>query len=308
MREDIAASTTRWYARGLNNGTIFGATYHGVARLPRRMSYGIGYAGTWLAYHLMRDGTRGLLENLRVLLPEATERERRRLALLTYRSYARDTIDFIRGLSMTAAQLSPIVAQFDSDRFDELLAEGRGVIVVGGHFGNWELGGVALRVLRRYAVSVVGRPEASPAVGGLRQRMRESLGIETIEIGQMLDTALQIRRILSSNGIVAMLIDRHLGRDRVEVTFFGRPTQFLRSPAMIASLSGAPMLPSYMLRQADGRFIGVCGDAVRVDPTLPIEEAVRVATQNLATQLEGRIRANPHLWYQFYRYWADDRT
>ena len=304
MREDIAATTTRWYARGLNNGAIFGATYHGVARLPRRWSYGIGYAGTWLAYHLMRDGTRGLLENLRVVRPDATERERRRLALLTYRSYARDTIDFIRGLSMTAGQLEQVVAQFDSDRFDELLAEGRGVIVVGGHFGNWELGGVALRLLRGYPVSVVGRPEASPAVGVLRQRMRESLGIETIEIGQMLDTALQIRRVLAANGIVAMLIDRCLGRDRVEVSFFGRPTQFLRSPAMIALLSGAPMLPSYMLRQADGRFMGVCGDPVRVDRTLPTDEGVRVATQHLATQLEARIRADPHLWYQFYRYWA----
>jgi lauroyl/myristoyl acyltransferase len=74
---------------------------------------------------------------------------------------------------------------------------------------------------------------------------------------------------------------------------------------MIAHLSGAPMLPSYMLRQTDGRFVGVCGDPVRVDPTLPTEESVRIATQSLATQLEARIRATPHLWYQFYRYWSD---
>jgi KDO2-lipid IV(A) lauroyltransferase len=73
---------------------------------------------------------------------------------------------------------------------------------------------------------------------------------------------------------------------------------------MIALLSGAPMLPSYMLRQADGRFMGVCGDPVRVDRTLQTDEGVRVATQHLANQLEARIRADPHLWYQFYRYWA----
>lgn len=306
MREDIDNSTTRWYTRGLNNGAIFSATYHGVARLPRQCSYGIGYAGTWLAYRLMRDGTRGLLDNLRVVLPTAPEQELRRLALLTYRSYARDTIDFIRGLSMTEAQLRQIVAQFDNDRFADLLGEGRGVIAIGGHFGNWELGGVALRLLRGYAVSVVGRPEASSAVGLLRQRLRQSLGIETIEIGQMLGTALRIRRILGANGIVAMLIDRHLGRDRVEVRFFGRPTPFLRTPAMIAGLSGAPLLPSFMLRQSDGHFVCACGEPVRVDPALPTEEGVRIATQGLATQLEERIRAMPHLWYQFYRYWGDE--
>jgi lauroyl/myristoyl acyltransferase len=54
--------------------------------------------------------------------------------------------------------------------------------------------------------------------------MRDSLGIDTLEIGQMLETALQIRRLLADNRIVAMLLDRSLGRDRVEVTFFGRKT------------------------------------------------------------------------------------
>ena len=302
MREDVRSST-RWYARGLNNGAIFGATYHGVSWAPRWCTYGIGHLGTWLAYHLMRDGTQALLANLRVVCPDAPPSELRRLALLTYRSYARDTIDFIRSLSMDASRLRGMVAQLDSDRFDELLHEGRGVLVVGGHFGNWELGGVALRVLRDYSVSVVGRPEASPVVGQLRRRMRDSLGIETIEIGQMVDTALQIRRVLSANGIVAMLLDRHLGRDRVEVTFFGRPTWFLRTPAMIACLSGAPMLPSYMLRQPDGRFAGVCGDPIRVETRLSPDEAVQLATQTFATQLEARIRAQPYLWYQFFPYW-----
>lgn len=303
MRTDLQ-SAGRWHARGLNNGAILRATCFGVSRLPRSCSYGIGHVGTWLAYHLMRDGTGGLLQNLRVVRPEASDRELRRLALLTYRCYARDTIDFIRGLSMHPRQLAAMVAEFDSGWFERLLAEGRGVIVAGGHFGNWELGGVVLRLLRGYPLSVVGRPEASAAVGAIRQRMRESLGIDTIEIGQMLDTALQIRRVLAGNSVVAMLLDRHLGRDRIDVMFFGRRTGFLRSPAMIAALSGAPLLPSYMIRQPDGRFQAVCGEPIRIDPTQPQETAIQAATQAFASHLEARIRQSPQLWYQFYPYWT----
>ena len=306
-REDIHPGS-RWHARGLNNGAIFTATYYGVTHAPRWCTYGIGRVGTWLAYHLMHDGTEGLLENLRVVRPEASSRELGRLALLTYRTYAKDTIDFIRSLSMSAPELASLVVQWDGDRFDELLAEKRGVIVVGGHFGNWELGGVALRRLRGYPLTVIGRPEASPAVGQIRRRMRESLGIETIEIGQMLDTALQIRKVLGANGLVAMLVDRHLGRDRVDVTFFGRRTGFLRSPAMIAALAGAPLLPSFMLRQPSGRFVAVCGTPIRVDPSLALDEGIGQVTQALASQLEEHIRAHPHLWYQFYPYWRDDST
>ena len=303
MTRTDSALNVRWHAGALNNGLFFSAMYQLSTRLPRRGSYALAYPGAWVAYRLMREGTEALIENLRVVRPDASERELRRLALLTCRSYARDFVDFIRGVAMTREEFEPLIAGFDGYRFDELLAEGRGVVLVGGHFGNWELGGIVIRLLRGYPLTVVGRPEPSPAVSALRRRMRESHGIETIEIGRMLETALQIRRVLSNNTVVAMLLDRHLGRDRVEVTFFGRPTTFARSPAMIAYLSGAPLLPSFVIRKADGRFDAVCGASIRPDPTLPLDDGIRQMTQAFAAELETRIRANPHLWYQFYPYW-----
>jgi KDO2-lipid IV(A) lauroyltransferase len=293
----------RWHTGALNNGLIFGLSHYLVTHLPVGGSYALGDAASWLSYHLMRDGTRAIVDNLRVVRPEATERELKRLALLTYRSYARDATDFIRSLAMDPTELEPMMARYDSGPLDDLLARRRGVVIVGGHFGNWELGGVALRLLHGYPMTVVGKSEASPMVGAIRRRMRESLGIETLEIGQMLETALQIRRLLAANGIVAMLLDRSLGRDRIDVTFFGRPTGFLRTPAMIGYLSGAPLLPAFMIRQPDNRFVGVMGDPIVVDSTKPTEDAVRAATQSFAAQLEDRIRANPQLWYQFYPYW-----
>jgi KDO2-lipid IV(A) lauroyltransferase len=295
----------RWNAGAFNNGLIFGLTYHGVRWLPEVCSYALGDAGTWMAYKLVQHGTDALVSNLRVISPERSEEELRRLALLTYRSYARDTVDFIRSLSMPAATVQRKVAQLEGDRFDELLAAKRGVILVGGHFGNWELGGVALRLLRNYSLTVVGKAEASPIVNMLRRRMRDSLGIDSLEIGQVLDTALRIRGLLANNRIVAMLADRHIGRDRVDVTFFGRRASFLRSPAMIGLMSGAPLLPSFMMRQADGRFVGLCGEPIVVDPSIDRDVAVTRAMQSFASQLEAQIRQRPHLWYQFYPYWAD---
>ena len=67
-------------------------------------------------------------------------------------------------------------------------------------------------------------------------------------------------------------------------------------------LSGAPLLPAFMLRQPDGRFVGGFGEAIVVDTARPTDEGVQASTQAFATQLEARIRATPHFWYQFYRY------
>jgi len=294
----------RWHAGSLNNGVFIRAMYGLVRQLPRGACYQIAHPWTWVAYRLMRQGTRALLGNLRVVRPDASERELRQLALLTYRSYAQDFVDFVRALSMRREEFEPLIAGFDGHRFDELLADGRGVIVAGGHFGNWELGGLVIRLLRGLPLAVVGRPEPSAAVNELRRQLREAFGIETIEIGRMLDTALRIRRVLSGNGVVGMLLDRHIGRDQVEVTFFGRPTPFSRSPAMMAYLSGAPILPSFVIRKPDHRFDAICGRPIRPDTTRPADEAVRQMTQAFAAELEAKIRAYPHLWYQFYPYWT----
>jgi Kdo2-lipid IVA lauroyltransferase/acyltransferase len=294
----------RWHPRGFNNALIFGATYKGVGRLPLSLSYMIGHGGTWLASHVMRRATAAVVDNLRHVFPERNHAELKRLALLTYRSYARDTIDFMRSLSMDAGTLREIVGPVQTNHFDRVLAEGRGAIAVSAHFGNWELGGLLLRRLFNYPLTLVVMAELSPAVNRLRRQFRSSWDIETIEVRQSLDTALRIRRLLGQNQIVAMLLDRHLGRDHVAVEFFGRQAHFLRTPALMGYLTGAPLVPSFVYAQEDGRFAGVCCEPIRVERNGDRDANVQRATQAFARVLEEQIRERPQYWYQFYPFWA----
>jgi lauroyl/myristoyl acyltransferase len=143
----------------------------------------------------------------------------------------------------------------------------------------------------------------------MRREIRDQMGIGTIEVRQSLETALQIRRLLSENQFVAMLIDRHLGRDRTPVTFFGRQAWFLQTPALLAYLTGAPLVVCFLERDRPGHFVTRAVGPICVDRQLPRNEAVQQATQRIATAIEERVRANPHSWYHFYRYWdaQDDR-
>jgi len=304
MAPPTPADRVRWHPRGFNNGLIFGATCLGVRRLPPWLSYRIGGAGTWLAWKVMRRSTQAVMGNVGVALGIEDERERRRLALGTYRHYARDTIDFIRSLSMSDAELGRMLVEFDKAHIDRALAGGRGALAVSAHFGSWELGGLLLRRLHGYPVSVVVRPETSPAVNRIRHEFRESFGIETIEVRRQLETALKIRRLLAENRIVGMLLDRHFGKDRVEVQFFGRPAFFLRTPALLAHETGAPLLPSFVYSRDDGGVVAVCGEPIPVERQLGRETAIRQATQRFARLLEDQIRLHADCWYQFYDYWA----
>ena len=136
--------------------------------------------------------------------------------------------------------------------------------------------------------------EADPAINGLRRETRERMGIETLEVRQSLETPLAIRRTLAANRVVALLVDRHVERDRVEVSLFGRRTWFLQTPALFAYLTGAPIIPCFLERVGPAQFTTIALPPIVVDRTLPRAAAIQQATQQMADALESRIRLKPH--------------
>ena len=192
MRTDTDLSAVRWHAGALNNGLVVGLSHYLVTHLPVAGSYALGHAGTWIAYHLMRDGTRAIVDNLRVVRPDATERELKRLALLTYRSYARDATDFIQPRDGPNRAL-PMMAPAAAARSTISWPMRRSVVIVGGHSATGSFG-VALRLLHGYPATVVA--SASQWSERSRRACARSPG-QTLEI--RIETALQIRRLLAGN-------------------------------------------------------------------------------------------------------------
>ena len=134
--------------------------------------------------------------------------------------------------------------------------------------------------------------------------LRSKLGINTIEVRRHLETAMLIRARLQENDVVAMLVDRYLGKDHVQVSFFGRPARFLGTPALLASASGAPLVPCFVYREAGGKFAVECGPAIYVSADGDREANVQRATQQMASIMEDHIRRRPQYWYQFYPFWS----
>ena len=303
--ERAAPMPRRWTLHGLNNGTIFRWTVNGVGFLPRAVSYFIGDVGTWLAWRFMPGTRAALADNLEAVFPAAPRQELERRALRTLRAYARDVIDFLAALKASDRQLERIfrVVPEDERLFRSLLARGKGLILVTGHYGNWELGSVLLRRVFDLPLTIVAMAEANPEVNRLRREIRDSLDTDTIEVRKSLDTPLQIRRRLADNRIVAMLMDRHMGRDRVEVSLLGRCAWFLRTPALMSYLTGAPLLPCFIQRVNGDQFSVRPGTPIFVSREMPRESALQEAAQLFGSQLEVHIRANPEYWYHFYSYW-----
>jgi lauroyl/myristoyl acyltransferase len=299
-----AVHPRRWTLHGLNNGLLFRSTVTGATTLPRPISYAIGRAGTWVAWRLMPQSNAALAHNLAAIFPNESITQLRRRALETYRAYARDTIDFLRSMNAGPAALEALFEIPDTTRqiFERLEKDGKGFLLVTGHYGNWEIGSALMRRLQ-LPLTIVAMPEADSEVNHLRRQIRDRLGTDTLEVGQSMDTALQIRRRLQEGRSVALLMDRHIGRDRVQVSFLGRPAWFLRTPVVLGRLSGAPLVPCFIERIGPGRFRAEAEPPIYVDGEGDRDRAMTAATQRFADALERRVRAHPEYWYHFYRYW-----
>ncbi len=294
----------RWISHGFNNGLVFTLGYYGAMYTPRPFDRPIVQVGARVLRRRLPSATTALMDNLRVVFPDESPRQLYRRALKTYVSYADDYVDFIKALSWPRERVLERFTYEHGDRLRRALEMNRGVIVVCGHFGNWEAGAIIMRALG-VPLTVVAMPEPDPQVHAYRLRIRESLGVDTLEVRQSLDTPLQIRRKLAEGRAVALLMDRAVDRDRVPVTFFGRQVAFLGTPALLAYLTGAPIVPMSLVREGGGRFRAMPGEPIVVDRNAPRAQEMRRAAQDVATVLEAQIRARPECWYQFYPYFED---
>jgi len=291
----------------MNNGAIFAATYRGVRRLPRGVSYGIGHVGSSLVARFAPRATEAIADNLRALFPEESATRLAARALETYRSYTRDAIDFLRAVEDPDIKQAFEFSEQTREHALTLHGSGRGALLVTGHVGNWEAGGLLMARALDLPLTVVAMREADDTVNRIRNEIRGRMGIETIEVRQSLDTPLKIRAALARNRFVAMLVDRHMGRDRVAVTLFGRRAWFLRTPMLIAALTGAPMAVSTVERSGPGRFRAWMGAPIAIPPGMAKDEWIPIAAQRIADQIADCIRARPECWYHFYRYWDAQR-
>ncbi len=180
---------------------------------------------------------------------------------------------------------------------DRVLREGRGVIVVIGHQGNWELIGLAV-TLAGYPLNSLARPVENPWLDRYLLRFRTQTGQRIIPkynaLGDMI-------RALRRNELLVIQVDQDARKSGVFVNFFGRPASTHRSPALLSLKYGTPIVVADIFRE-DGLHRCVVSDPIYPNPFRSSPDAVRELTQAFTARLEEFVRAHPEQWF-----WVHDR-
>ena len=180
----------------------------------------------------------------------------------------------------------------------ESRARGKGTLLITGHLGHWELGGLVL-ALRGLPVTVVTLPEPTPGLTMWREASRRRLGIRTIAVGPGNDFAfVEMLRVLRENGTLAMLVDRPYSGTGMPVRQFGRETRYSTAAAMLAHHTGASIVPAFVLQKSESRYCATAFPPVEL-ATGPLRQTLPVNVQRIATLFESLIRTHPEQWFNY---------
>jgi KDO2-lipid IV(A) lauroyltransferase len=273
-----------------------------VGVVPDAVSRGIGSTLGLLFYAIDPRHRRIAVRQLRAAFPRKSAAECRAIARATFVHFGRLLAAVLRFSTLTRDQMRARVEFEGEDRVRNALAAGKGAIIVTGHFGFWELGGLA-HPLVLPPFSVLARPLDNPLLHDLLERIRCATGNHVIYKQGALRRVL---RTLEQNECVAILIDQYSqDADSIAVEFFNRPAPTTAALASLAIRTGAPLVPAVALPLPGGRYRMVYEPPVEA-PAADSADPVRELTQRCTDVLEMYVRRYPHLWLWMHRRWRDD--
>jgi KDO2-lipid IV(A) lauroyltransferase len=182
---------------------------------------------------------------------------------------------------------------------DGLLSD-RPLLIVTGHFGNWEMGGYVLGLLG-FTTHAVARPLDNPYLDDFLRQFRERTGQRLLakkgDFGQM-------QQILATGGVLATLADQDAGQRGLFVDFFGRPASTHKAIALLSLEFQVPIM--VLLVRNAGKPLHY--DILVEEVILPEEyagrtDAIHALTQRFTTALERGIRTAPEQYFWLHRRW-----
>lgn len=260
-----------------------------------------------LIYYCLPIRRRLIRENLRrVFAPHLSEVEIVRLAQAHYTHLALLVWEFIRFPWLSERRRERLVRVENIEAILRVHARGKGVLILTGHLGNWEIATVAgLAGFPQYRgqLHVLRRPLVPDWLDRLVTRRFRRGGFGVLPKQNALHRVLD--RLAAGDSVVFVLDQYAHGRDGVKVDFFGHPTGTMRSLAILSRSTGVPVVPVSTWREPDGKHVLRFEEPL---PTLPCDDAnegIRLNTRAYNAVLERLILRHPEQWFWMHRRWKD---
>lgn len=182
----------------------------------------------------------------------------------------------------------------------ERQGNGRGVIIITGHMGSWELVGHAASSLGTGEFYALAKPSKLPRLTKALEDMRGRYGVKVLWTGRPLLMKDMMKILRKGDSLGFVMDQKPNGRIGLVVDFMGLSTEFVSGPAMTAARTGAPVLGVFCMREGPWRY-RIFAKPVSEETDGFLDQCA--LTQKMAAVIEEVVRLYPEQWAWNYRRW-----
>ena len=239
-------------------------------------------------------------DNLTHAFPEKSHPELRSIARGAYRNYGTAIVEMLWAGGAGESELRKAVTLRNGEVIHDALAMGKGVILLGGHFGSWELLVSSVRLIVGVPFTVIVQHQRNARIDHLVDSTRRRFGNVTVPMGP---SVREVLKALQQSRVVAMLGDQSGAKEAIFVNFFGRPAATHRGAAAFSLKTGAPIIMIFLIRQPDSTYRADIEalDGAGIDGYT--ENNILELTRRHAALLEKYIRLYPDHWLWMHKRW-----
>jgi Kdo2-lipid IVA lauroyltransferase/acyltransferase len=181
-----------------------------------------------------------------------------------------------------------------------LVRKERGMIMLTGHFGNFEISNYVLGTLG-FETTAIGRPLDNRYVNDWLMGVREKQGGKIIAKKGATE---EVTEVLEKRGVVGFVADQNAGSKGVFVDFFGRKASTYKSIGLLAMEYNVPVVVGYARRVGDRyRFIVGAQDVIRPEDWRDVDDPLKYITQRYTKAIEDFVRKDPGQYWWVHRRW-----
>lgn len=274
------------------------------ALLPRKLRSLLGKFLGIIIMVLSPSRLRIAIDNISNSFPQNSQKWHRYVA---FKSYINLGITFVELLALGYLSDSQIKKYVHFDNIELILDvynRGKGVILLSGHYGNWEYLAYSVYIYLNLPILIIVKPQSNFVLDKIINKYRTRRGNLIVS---MYESAFKVVRTLQKGGIVALLADQSATKDKdIYVEFLGRQTATFDSPAYFALRYQVPIVVGFAERQKDKYHVHL--QELKYDDLEFNSEGIRELTIRYTKLLEEQIRRCPELWVWQHRRWKHTST
>jgi KDO2-lipid IV(A) lauroyltransferase len=257
-----------------------------------------------LLYFLSKQRRDITLTNLKNAYPTKRSKEITDICKFSYQNLGISIFELIKFRTQSISEIKNIIKFTNPELITEVYNRGKGLIMMTGHFGNWEMlalaTGIETSSTLQHGINVVAKNQKNAFFDNYIIDNREKFGNKVINAG---NAAKEMIKLIKNKEIVALIVDQSADPNKdVFVDFFGNPAATYEAPAVLALKFNLPILVSYAIRQKDNTYIATF-EELKHDDLLFDKEGIKELTLRHVKHLENQIRLHPDMWSWQHRRW-----